>query len=250
MKVIGNYISPYVRKVLACLHLKGLSYEIDPIIPFYTGEDITKLNPLRRIPVLIDGDLTLCDSSVICQYLEEAYPDRPLLPANAKDRARARWLEEFADTRLGDVFIWGLFFPVVAHEAIWGEKGDHARAERSVTKDAPAVLDYLESQVPAKGFLFGEIGLADISIAVFFRNAAWARFTVDAARWPKTAAFVARALDHPALAQLQPFENVQMGASFAGRCDILEEVGAPITPVTMNGITPKWGIAESRPGAG
>jgi len=39
------------------------------------------LNPLRRIPVLIDGDLTLCDSSVICQYLEEAYPDRPLLPA-------------------------------------------------------------------------------------------------------------------------------------------------------------------------
>ncbi|HTF02001.1 MAG TPA: glutathione S-transferase family protein, partial [Bradyrhizobium sp.] len=118
MKVIGNYISPYVRKVLACLHLKGLSYEIDPIIPFYTGEDLTKLNPLRRIPVLIDGDLTLCDSSVICQYLEEAYPDRPLLPANAKDRARARWLEEFADTRLGDVFIWGLFFPVVAHEAI------------------------------------------------------------------------------------------------------------------------------------
>jgi hypothetical protein len=41
-----------------------------------------------------------------------------------------------------------------------------------------------------------------------------------------------------------------MGASFAGRCDVLEEVGAPITPVTMNGITPKWGIAESRPGAG
>ena len=127
---------------------------------------------------------------------------------------------------------------------------DTAGAAWSVTKDAPAVLDYLESQVPAKGFLFGEIGLADISIAVFFRNAAWARFTVDAARWPKTAAFVARALDHPALAQLQPFENVQMGASFAGRCDILEEVGAPITPVTMNGITPTWGIAESRPGAG
>jgi len=146
---------------------------------------------------------------------------------------------------LGDVFILGVVLPVVAHEAIWGEKGDHARAERSVTKDAPAVLDYLESQVPAKGFIFGEIGLADISIAVFFRNAAWARFTVDAARWPKTAALVARALDHPALAQLAAVRERPDGRQFRrpvrhprrGR-------GAPITPVTMNGITPKWGIAE------
>ena len=109
MQIIGSYVSPYVRKVLACLALKGLDYEIDPITPFYGGDDFERLSPLRRIPVLIDRDLTLCDSSVICAYLDEAYPGRPLLPGSAAGRARARWLEEYADTRLGDVFIWGLF---------------------------------------------------------------------------------------------------------------------------------------------
>lgn len=61
MKIIGSYVSPYVRKVLACLNLKGLDYEIDPITPFFGNDDFACMSPLRRIPVLVDGDLTLCD---------------------------------------------------------------------------------------------------------------------------------------------------------------------------------------------
>ena len=79
-----------VRKVLACLALKGLSYENDPIVPFYGDEEFERLSPLRRIPVLIDGDLLISDSSVICAYLDEAYPGHPLFPAAPADRARAR----------------------------------------------------------------------------------------------------------------------------------------------------------------
>jgi glutathione S-transferase len=242
MKVIGSYVSPYVRKVLACLAIKGLNYEIDPITPFFGDDEFERMSPLRRIPVLVDGDLALCDSSVICAYLDEAYPGRPLLPSDPKDRARARWLEEFADSRMGDVFIWGLFYPLVVHPAVWGEKGDKARAEKTLSEDAPAVLDYLESQVPADGFLFGDIGLADISIATFFRNAAFARFTIDADRWPKTAAFVARALDHPAFAALLPFEQAQMSTSPAGRREALVAAGAPLCPQTVGTSTPKKGV--------
>jgi len=241
MKIIGSYVSPYVRKVLACLNLKGLTYEIDPITPFFGDQAFEAMSPLRRIPVLIDGDLTLCDSSAICAYLDEAYPGHPLLPADVKDRARARWLEEFADSRMGDVFIWGLFYQLVVHPAVWGEKGDRARVEQTRAKDAPAVLDYLEGQVPADGFLFGDIGLADISIATFFRNAAFARYTIDAARWPRTAAYVARVLDHPALKDLQPFEDAQMQTTPAGRRDALAAAGAPLTAETV-------GVAEPRPG--
>jgi glutathione S-transferase len=165
MKIIGSYVSPYVRKVLACLALKGLDYEIDPITPFFGDEEFGRLSPLRRIPVLIDEDLVLTDSSVICFYLEEAYPGHPLLPSAPADRARARWLEEYADTRLGDVFIWGLFYQKIVHPAVWGEPGDAPRVEKTLAEDAPAALDYLESVLPADGFLFGEIGLADIAIA-------------------------------------------------------------------------------------
>ena len=55
-----------------------------------------------------------------------------------------------------------------------------ARIEKTLAEDAPAALDYLEGELPAEGFLFGEIGLADIAIASFFRNAAYAGFAIDA----------------------------------------------------------------------
>jgi glutathione S-transferase len=243
MRIIGSYVSPYVRKVLACLALKGLDYEIDPITPFFGNDEFERLSPLRRIPVLVEGDLTLCDSSVICAWLDEAWPEPPLLPADVGDRARARWLEEYADTRLGDVFIWGLFYPRFVHPIVWGEPGDAARIDKTLAEDVPRELDYLEAQIPESGFLFGgEIGLADISIASFFRNAFHIGFAVDKARWPLTAAFVDRALAHPCLASLLPFEQAQLGASPAGRRKALLAVGAPLTAETLATREPRRGV--------
>ena len=241
MKIIGSFVSPYVRKVLACLELKGLDYRVDPITPFYGNDEFERLSPLRRIPVMIDGDVTLCDSSVICGYLEAAYPAPPLLPPNAADRARARWLEEFADSRLGDVFIWGLFYQRIVHPLVWGEPGDEARIARTLAEDAPAALDYLETQLPASGFLFGDIGLADISVASFFRNAEYAGFTVDHERWPKVARFVGQVLEHPVLAKLLRFEDIQRSADIRGRRRALLDAGAPLTEETL-------GTREPRPG--
>ena len=92
LRIIGNYISPYVRKVLVCLELKEIDYEIDPIAPFVGNEQFSRLSPLRRIPVLIDDGFVLNDSSVICQYLEDRHPTPALYPADIADRAQARWL--------------------------------------------------------------------------------------------------------------------------------------------------------------
>jgi len=138
-RIIGSYLSPFVRKVLVVLELKGISYEIDPIVPFFGNDQFTKLSPLRRIPVLVDDQVTLSDSSIICQYLEDRYPSPSLYPTNIADRAksssislliyhllqssdhrlvvvicrrllpfilyRARWFEEYADTKMAEVFI-------------------------------------------------------------------------------------------------------------------------------------------------
>jgi glutathione S-transferase len=242
MRIIGSYVSPYVRKVLACLALKELAYEIDPITPFFGDEAFERLSPLRRIPVLIDGDLALCDSSVICAYLDEAYPGRPLLPPNVKDRARARWLEEYADTRLGDVFIWGLFYQRVVRPIVWGEPGDQARVEKTLAEDLPRELDYLEGQLPADGWLFDEIGVADIAVATFFRNGAYAGFEVDAGRWPRTAAFVARSLAHKLFADLFPFEQTQLSTTPQGRRQALLAAGAPLAEVTVGTRQPRKGV--------
>jgi glutathione S-transferase len=234
MKIIGSYVSPYVRKVLACLNLKGIVYEIDPITPFFGGEEFERLSPIRRIPVMVDNDLVLCDSTVICAYLDEAYGGHRLLPAAPADRARARWLEEYADTRLGDLFIWGLFYQKVVHPAVWGEPGDQARIAKVLAEDAPAALDYLEALLPEDGWLFDDaIGVADISIASFFRNAEYAGFTVDPAAWPRTAGFVGRTLDHPCIADLLKFEDVQRGVDIKSRRQALLDAGAQLTAETL-----------------
>lgn len=242
IRIIGSYVSPYVRKVLACLNLKGLDYEVDPITPFYGGDEFERLSPLRRIPVLIDGDTSICDSSVICAWLDEAYPQRPLLPASPADRASARWLEEYADTRLGNVLVWGLFYQKRVRPMVWGEPGDEKRIERTLSEEAPRSLDYLEGELPVEGYLFGEIGLADIAIASFFRTAAYVDFAIDPARWPRSAAFVDRVLAHPCLASLHPLEEVQMAADIKGRRQALLDAGARLTAHTLGTREPRRGL--------
>lgn len=241
--IIGSYLSPYVRKVLAVLHLKGIAYRIDPIVPFFGDERFTQLSPLRRIPVLIDGALTLSDSTVICEYLEDRHPEPPLLPRDAAQRARARWLEEYADTRIGDVLIWQLFNPLVIGPNVFGHKTDQALVERALTQEIPQILDYLEAQLPADGFLFGDIiGIADIAIAVFFRNARFARYRVDAARWPRVSAFIERVLGLPCLDQLKPFEDLMIRTPIAKAREALAQAGAPLTEQSYGTDKPIAGV--------
>ena len=244
VRVIGSYLSPYVRKVLVALHMKGIPYEIDPIIPFMGDERFSRLSPLRRIPVLQDDRVTLADSSVICQYLEDRHPEPALYPLDVAACARARWLEEFADTRMGEVFIWRLFNQVAIRPFVWGETTDEALVARTLTEDVPQVLDYLEGELPADGFLFGGPSVADVSIASFFRNAAFARFTVDAARWPTTAAFVERALRLDAFERLRPFEDRMIRTPIARQRAVLAEMGAPLTRETYGTVTPRRGVMQ------
>jgi glutathione S-transferase len=242
VQIIGSYISPYVRKVLVCLDRKGIAYEIDPIIPFMGDDRFSKLSPLRRIPVYRDARVTLADSSVICQYLEDSQPEPAFYPRDIADRARARWLEEFADTRMGDVIIWRLFNQVTINPRVWGEKTDAAILKQTLEVDLPDVLDHLEAQLPAAGFLFGEVSIADVSIACFFRNAAFARYSVDAGRWPRTAGFVERVLALPGFARLKPLEDAMIRTPIEKQRETLAGLGAPLSKESYGTSAPRRGV--------
>jgi len=241
--IVGSYISPYVRKVLVCLDLKGIDYVIDPIVPFYGNDDFSRISPVRRIPVLIDGDLTLCDSTVICEYLEDLHPEPRLRPADPAERARARWLEEFADTRLGDVFVWRLFNEVVIRRFVWGEPPDEEALRQTREVEIPAALDYLESVIPEdRRTFFDTFGLADVSVAAFFRNAAFAGFVTDAGRWPRTAGLVEHALSQPGFAKLRELEELMLRTPIPRQRDALAAAGAPVSPETFGGESPRRGV--------
>jgi glutathione S-transferase len=137
-----------------------------------------------------------------------------------------------------------LFYQKIVHPLVWGEPGDQARIEKSLNEDIPAALDYLEGELPADGFLFGDIGVADIAIASFFRNGDYAGFTVDAARWPHSAAFVERTLAHPCIADLLSLENVQRNADIKGRRQALLDAGALLTSQTLGARQPRKGMMQ------
>jgi glutathione S-transferase len=244
LKIIGNYISPYVRKVVVCLELKGLDYEIDPIAPSVGNDQFSRLSPLRRIPVLVDDGFVLNDSSVICQYLEDKHPSPVLHPANIIDRAQARWLEEYADTRLADALVWRLFYQLALRQYIFGEDADQTIVQQARDVEIPSVLNYLESQLPDDGFLFGALSTADISIACFFRTASFVRYTVDAERWPRTAAFVAQVLALPVFQKLARLEDCILRLPQAEQRGALMAAGAPLTSDTLGTSTPQRGVAR------
>jgi glutathione S-transferase len=108
------------------------------------------------------------------------------------------------------------------------------------------VLDYLESRLPASGWLFGSLWIADISIAVVFRNATFARYRVDPGRWPVTASFVDRVLAQDCLAKLQAHESVMLRTPIPGQRAALRAAGAPVAAETLGAGVPRPGVTRLR----
>jgi glutathione S-transferase len=242
--VIGNYVSPYVRKVLVCMELKGLAYEIDPIAPFVGNDAFEHMSPLRRIPVLLEDARVFNDSSVICQYLEDTHPQPALYPTDPATRARARWLEEYADTALADALIWRLFYQKAIRRYVFGEPTDEAVVQEALEQHIPRALDYLERELPSAGFLFGGVSIADIAITCMFRTAAFVRFAIDPTRWPRSAAFVERVLALEPFRKLAVLEDAMLRQPLAGQRAALAAAGAPLTAATLGTSVPRHGLAR------
>ncbi|NVJ99730.1 MAG: glutathione S-transferase family protein [Alphaproteobacteria bacterium] len=211
--IYGSPVSPYVRKVLAILDMKNVPFRCVPVVPFTAGEDFVKISPMRRIPVLQQGDFTLPDSTAIAHYLEETCPEPAIYPGDAQGRARVRWFEEYADDHLGRNILFNLFFQRVVRPRVLKEEPDQALIDEALDVNLPAALDYLEREVPEGGFIAGDASVADIMIGALFRNANWAGWQIDAARWPNMAAYLTRVADIPSLAKMNALGEALMGTN-------------------------------------
>jgi glutathione S-transferase len=237
--IIGSPVSPYVRKVLAVCELKGVAYRLDPIVPFFGDDRFSELSPLRRVPVFVDDKVSLCDSTVICEYLEERYPTPRVLPVELAHRAQARWIEEFSDTRMGDVFIWRVFYEAVILPFVFQQPRDKAKIATAVAEQVPNVMAYLESIAPSDGFIFGELSLADLVVAIPFSNLKWARVEPDASRWPKACAWVGRTQATTALAKATRIADKLMQMSPDLHRQALADLGIPLTDATIAADRPR-----------
>ncbi len=206
----GANASPFVRKAMAVLAIKKLPYEHVPSMPFSGDKELAKVSPLSKVPALVDGELNIADSKVICRYLESAYPEVPVYPTDVKQRARADWLEEYGGTVLAESAA-GIFFHRFMVPNVFKKPVDEEAVSKIIDQKLPPMLDYLEGQVPADGFIFGDLTVADLALASPFVNAGYAGFTIDAAKWPNMAALVERVKSHSAVAPLLAAEAAALG---------------------------------------
>jgi len=142
---------------------------------------------------------------------------------------------------MGEVFIWHLYNQLVIRKFVWGLPPEQPVLSAALETEIPQVLDYLESTLPPAGLLFGHLTIADIAIASFFRNAGFARYSIDSDRWPRTAAFVAQVLGTPAFTKLARFEDLLLKTPIPQHRAALAAAGAPVSDTT-------YGTSEPRPG--
>jgi hypothetical protein len=115
--------------------------------------------------------------------------------------------------------------------------------DRATSQEIPDILDYLEPIAPNAGFMFGEaLSIADTSIAAFFRNAAFARYSVDARRWPKVAAYIARVFDAGPFVRLRAFEDLSCRTPIDAHREALRQAGAPIMAESLGTTKPRRGF--------
>jgi len=163
-------ISPYVRKVKLALLEKGLGFERRRLSPRdLDGAELGALNPRREVPTLVDDGFTITDSTVICEYLEEKCPEPALYPKTPAARARARMLEDVADTHF-EPAVWVLM-EVLFFGRASGELADQLRTNAKGAIDAH--FDLIERELAAAPFLTGEsFGIADIAFLPHLAGAA------------------------------------------------------------------------------
>jgi glutathione S-transferase len=211
IKVHGHPLSPFVRKVLLTLDIKGIEHESIPVFPGDSSPAFRAMSPLGKIPVLQHDDFTTPDSSVICRYLERVFPEKPIYPADPKLEARALWVEEYADTKVIENCA-GLFQQRFLFPRMMNKPTDESVVDNILTHGMPPMLDYLESIAPESGyFVGGALSIADISVTTCFLQAQYGDFAVDGTKYPKLARYLAAAFANPIVTARMAKERAALG---------------------------------------
>lgn len=196
MIVYGTGYSPYVRKVLVSLIEKGVSYEHKPVMFHAPDADFQAASPFGKIPALEDEGFRLADSSAILWYLERRHPSPALVPTDPKALGRAVWFDKFGDTELFSKLIVP-FVERVLKPNMMKQATNEDAVTKALDKDLPPLFDYLEGEIAGPYLVGDAFSIADISVVTGFYNFHLAEAQIDAARWPKLAAYVADTLARP-----------------------------------------------------
>jgi glutathione S-transferase len=217
IKLFTFATSPYARKVQIVLDYKGVPYE--PCERCYSldrKEDLRAASRRAELPVLtLDNGRTLSDSTIICEFLEQVYPDPPVYPKDAYERARMRTIEDLCD-RTFDAIGFGYFFGLLRKEA-----AEAPAIQEAARRECGEMMEIFERELGGKPFFCG----AEPTVADFaaITHAPMARaMHLDLAGLPQVTAWMDRMRALPAVAARR--ESV---AGRAQHCGGIRRPGRP-----------------------
>lgn len=162
IKIYSMWACPYAQRTRILLEFKGLPYQMVEI-------DLTKprpdwflaLNPTGKVPVIEHGGHVLNESSLINEYLDEAYPKVSALPADPYQRFAARTLIEFCNSR---------FAPNMYRALMEQDESRRAKVQKQAAADWTALEALLERFDAQRDCVFGQFGMVELTYAPFFER--------------------------------------------------------------------------------
>jgi glutathione S-transferase len=172
LELLEHPLSPYAQKVKIALTEKGVPFTVgmpEAIGSGNTPEAFRAANPRGEVPVLFVDGAPIFDSTIILEFIEDAFPEPALMPADPMARMKARTIEEVCDTHY-EAITWGLSEIANFKRAT----GDQAAAMQATAGEQLARLNgWLDKQLGDAEWLNGEtFGWADLCAAPFVQGAA------------------------------------------------------------------------------
>jgi glutathione S-transferase len=192
-------LSPFVEKVKIALREKGLPFEgrVPGGIGLGVSAELVVANPRSEAPALVDGEVTIFDSTIILDYIEDKWPDPPLRAATPAGRARARMIEEVCDTHY-EAINWGLYELNFFRRGQAQGIADNLHAAARV--DTAILQDWLERQLGDDDWFGGAaFGLADIAVVPFAAGSALHGIALETSR--PLGRWYARMFERPCVAE-------------------------------------------------
>lgn len=160
IKLYDFPMSPRARKPRIVLAEKGLQYEkvnVDIMKGDQKKPEYLAINPYGKVPALQDNGTTVYESTIIMEYLNDKYPNPPLMPADPGTRARAHILMHYGDT------VYDSAFAAIVGELFFKPQGQADQNVIAKAKaDINACFERLEKELGNNDYLLGAFTLADI----------------------------------------------------------------------------------------
>ncbi len=198
--------SPYSWKVRIALTEKGLPFQAVTPQNRDANPEFRRLSPTGKVPVLVTEEGTaIVESTIINEYLDERYPERPLLPANPAARAQARMVEEIADQYLAPALRMMLLSRARMEAGRWHRRSDPSPAQEAEgLRTATPYLDHLDRLARGREYFQNVFGMADIGLIPVLGRTGRALELPLAARWSGLHAWLTRCLARPSVTKTAP----------------------------------------------